>query len=116
MDHDSALMMKQTALWVRAEECRKDAGCVTGYLMESPEDPANYLEDEQAKVRPSFFNFKELLQWVELGSLNLIHLDQGRCGHERRKPTGLLTNLVDLKELDGLRGGGMTGVVQGAGA
>ena len=113
VDHDSALMMKQTALWVRAEECRKEDGCVTGYLMESPEDPANYLEDEQAKVCPSFFNFKELLQWVEMGSLNLIHLDQGRCGHERRKPTGLLTNLVDLKELDGLRGGGMTGIVQG---
>ena len=37
-----------------------------------------------------------------------VSFDQGRTGHERRKPTSLVTNLPGMVQLDGLRGGGST--------
>ena len=59
VNSDSALMLKHVALWAKSNECRTSPRVPTGFLMESPEDPKNYLEDEEeASICPSFFNFK----------------------------------------------------------
>ena len=114
VNSDSALMLKQVALWAKSNECRTTPRVPTGFFMESPEDPRDYLEDgEEAEICPSFFNFKEIQQFV--GHENMIYFafDQGQTGHRRRKPTGIVTNLPDLGQLSGLRGGGVTAAIQG---
>ena len=50
---------------------------------------------------------------VDSGEMYYIQFDQGRMAHTRRKPTGLVSNLPRLPELDGLRGGGSTDEVSG---
>jgi len=57
VNSDSALMLKHIALWVKSNERRTLPSEPTGFFMESPEDPKDYLEDEEeAKICPSFFN------------------------------------------------------------
>ncbi|CAL1128014.1 unnamed protein product [Cladocopium goreaui] len=64
VNSDSALMLKHMALWVKSNECRTLPMEPTVFFMESPEDPKDYLEDEEeAKICPSF-NFKEVQQFV----------------------------------------------------
>ena len=106
VNSDSALCLKQMALWVRAQECKrwKQDVCM---LLESPMDPASYLKDEdEAMTAPSFWNFPEITSWLNQGGLRLIHFDQGSMGHARRKPTTILSNLPELYQLQGLRGDG----------
>ena len=86
----------------------------TVFFMESPEDPKDYLEDEEeAKICPSFFNFKEVQQFVGKEGLIYFAFDQGQTGHRRRKPTGIVTNLPEMSQLAGLRGGGVTTAIHG---
>ena len=94
----SALCLKQMALWVRAQECKRWKQDV-GMLLESPMDPASYLKDEnEAMTAPSFWNFPEITSWLDQGG--------GSMGHARRKPTTILSNLPELHQLQGLRGDG----------
>ena len=99
VDGDTALFLKQVALWRRAEEAREQrTGCVsasrvpTGFLLESPQGPATYLDEPEASQCPSFFTFPELMSSVDTGEIYYIQFDQGRMGHTRRKPTGLVSN------------------------
>eukprot|EP00435_Cladocopium_sp_Y103_P073367 s158_g43.t1 len=105
-------MLKQTALWVKANECRTSR-VPTGYFMESPDNPKDYLDGEEAEISPSFFNFKEVRQFLGTEGITYFAFDQGQTGHRRRKPTGAVTNLPDLSQLAGLRGGGVTAAIQG---
>eukprot|EP00435_Cladocopium_sp_Y103_P074751 s9_g51.t1 len=104
---DTALLMKQLGLYIKAEEKRIEAfgdGMLpTGFVLESPEDPMNYLGLERAAVLPSFWNFPELQGMVGMGGLKLISLDQSETGHACQKPTSLLENLPGLDQLDELR-------------
>ena len=114
VNSDSALMLKHMALWVKSNECRTLPMEPTGFFMESPEDPKDYLEDEEeAKICPSFFNFKEVQQFVGKEGLIYFAFDQGQTGHRRRKPTGIVTNLPEMSQLAGLRGGGVTTAIHG---
>ena len=38
--------------------------------------------------------------------MKMVDLDQGACGHQRRKPTTLLTNLPGMEDLAGMKGEG----------
>ena len=99
VNSDTALCLKQMALWVRSQE-RKRWNQDVGMLLESPQGPASYLKDEEeVKTAPSFWSFQEITSW-------LIHFDQGSMGHARRKPTTTLPNLPELHQLHGLRGDG----------
>ena len=58
VNSDSALCLKQMALWVRAQECKRWKQDV-GMLLESPMDSPSYLKDEnEAMTAPSFWNFR----------------------------------------------------------
>ena len=106
-DYDSMLLMKHVALWKRAEECRVQPE-PTLFLLESPEDPANYLTPELADEMPSFWQFPELQDLQREPGFNLISFDQGTMGHRRCKPTSLLCNVPQLQELNGMRMNGRT--------
>ena len=54
VNSDTALCLRQMALWVRSQECKRWDQDV-GMLLESPHDPASYLKDEEeVKTAPSF--------------------------------------------------------------
>eukprot|EP00435_Cladocopium_sp_Y103_P068373 s41_g31.t1 len=107
---DTALLMKQIGLYLKAEEKRievfGDGMVPTEFVLESPEDPMSYLGSEKAATLPSFWNFPELQGMVGVGGLKLISLDQSETGHARQKPTSLLENLPGLDQLDELRSSG----------
>ena len=72
-----------------------------------------WRNEEEAKICPSFFNFKEVQQFVGKEGLIYFAFDQGQTGHRRRKPTGIVTNLPEMSQLAGLRGGGVTTAIHG---
>ena len=104
---DTALFLKQLGLWIKANEMNPLTVDV-GMGLENPEDPANYLPDHEVKANgyPSFWNFEEVKNLIGAHGLRLVHFDQSRMGHPRRKPTAFLTNLPGMSDLDGVRGGG----------
>ena len=44
---DTALMLKQLGLWLKAEECRLEYDVAVGFLLESPQDPVSYVPEAQ---------------------------------------------------------------------
>eukprot|EP00434_Breviolum_minutum_P043005 symbB.v1.2.038305.t1/scaffold5919.1/size22459/1 len=80
--------------------------------LEQPEDPARWKEDDPELHGgwgyPSFMSWTETRQFAERFGLEFVHFDQKALGHIRKKPTTMLTNMVTLRELQGLRccGGG----------
>ena len=103
-DGDSMLVLKQLALWQIAEDARVTEK-KTLFAMESPEDPMSYMPD-QAQNLPSFWNWREVQDMASRHEWASTSFDQGRLGHEKRKPTTMLHNVIPLHEaLHGLRGG-----------
>ena len=62
---DTCLLLKQLALWRRTEQARAGQGWVTGFLLETPQDPASYLLEEEGADCPSFLEFPEVKSLVE---------------------------------------------------
>ena len=103
-NNDIALFLKQVGLFLKCEECRTIRSTPTGFLLESPMDPAHY--DERANDSASFWAWPETQQVLQDHAhqgMSLIEFDQGALQHPRRKPTGILTNLKELYQLQGLR-------------
>lgn len=63
---------------------------------------------------PSYFERPQLQQLLEDETMKMFNFDQGSTGHPRRKPTGVLSNLPMLEQLEQCQGGGGIGPV-GAG-
>ena len=115
-DCDTALFLKQLGLYIHAEESWNEnlwphmSGVKNrvGFLLESPQDPNVYLQDGEGEKSASFWAWEETLTFLEKYrpcEMTLIHFDQGAFGHTRRKPTTCMTNLPDMKDLDGCRSG-----------
>ena len=80
-----------------------------GFLLESPQDPKTYLSNGEGNESASFWAWPETQGFLEkYGEKGMImtQFDQGMFGHARKKPTGCMTNLPDMGELDGCRIGG----------
>lgn len=114
-DGDTALFLKHLGLFMHAEESwdesrwpqMKQVGNRVGFLLESPQDPETYLGNGEGKASASFWAWEETKGFQEKYRSQgmMIQFDQGLFGHPRRKPTGCMTNLPDLGELDGCRTG-----------
>ena len=103
-NNDTALFLKQVGLFLKFEECRTIRIILAGFLLESPMDPAHY--DARANDSASFWAWPETQQVLQDHAhqgMSLIEFDQGALQHPRRKPTGMLTNLKELHQLQGLR-------------
>ena len=112
---DLALLLKQCGLWLMAWEAWKSDPAVSSrrplppaFLMESPRDAADYMEEESVTQDfPSFWNFREVKDMAAWMKAAYVHLDQGAVGHAKRKPTTLLVaNMSDMEELQGISGEG----------
>ena len=95
-DSDSALVLKQVALFRLAEWHRGSSDPPTGFLMESPEDPAGYAKELHA---PTYWTWPEVTQLLTDSSMQFVHFDQGCFGHTQVKPTTCLTNLPLMSQL-----------------
>ena len=60
----------------------------------------------EAAMMPSFWSFPEVQQMLEEPGMSLSKFDQGAMGHQRRKPTTVLTNIDGMEQLHGLSGWG----------
>ena len=106
VNQDVLLMYRFLALFVLAEQVRLPEEHPTQFVLEQPEDPARYrasLEVEKYGFM-SVFRTEAWKCFQERYGLFQIHFDQAPMGHAKRKPTTLATNMVQLLELDGLRG------------
>ena len=100
-DGDAALVFKQLALYelATADECTKSQA--VGFLLESPEDPAKYSQDDQDA--PSYWAWPEIQMFQGQHAMSWVSFDQSKFGHVQRKPTTCLTNLPLMRQLDGSR-------------
>ena len=103
VDGDTALWLKTLGLYEKSQEGMAANGILgqCGLLVESPQDPCEYVED--GKEYPSFWEWEETEDFLKRNpDMFKVRVDQGALGHPRPKPTTLLTNIVQLKELDGI--------------
>ena len=70
-------------------------------LVESPQDPNQWCKSLDTQV-PSFWKWPETLHMARLFNLSLVNLQQGALGHQTPKPTTLMTNIEEIKQLHGL--------------
>ena len=105
---DVALVFKQIALWILADEF-KVVELPPFFLMESPQDPMDYMPEETEKHGyPSYWCFPEVQIAKQMMDGELIKFDQGPMGHKKRKPTTLLVaNAPGLDQLQGVTGDGL---------
>ena len=105
---DMALVFKQVALWIIADE-HKLVELPPFFLMESPQDPMDYMPEETVKHEyPSYWCFPEIQQVLHMMEGELISFDQGPMGHKKRKPTTILAaNAPGLSQLQGVSGDGL---------
>ena len=80
---DSALILKMAVLYEEMEVNAPQPG-VNGFLMEHPEDPHEYLGEEESKELPSVWEWPELNAFAEKFNMKTVSFDQGKCGHSRR--------------------------------
>ena len=115
-DSDTALYLKQLGLYMHAHESwdgsrwphMKHVANRVGFMLESPQDPKTYLQNGEGDESASFWAWDETRDFLEAfqpNGMELISFDQGAFGHTRKKPTTCMTNLPDMKELDGCRSG-----------
>ena len=100
-DGDSVLWIKTLWLIHLARESRGDL-C---FMVEQPRDPQEWRENE-VRLHQGF-GYPSFLCWPEtdrvLSDGDHIRLDQGCLGHKRKKPTTLVTNIPEIKMLNGLQ-------------
>ena len=106
VENDVILWFRGLALYVLAEDVREMQGEPTQFVLEQPEDPARYRKPHDVEKYKYFslFRTQEWRQFAERYEIHLLHFDQHPMGHKKRKPTTLATNMLELHQLDGLRG------------
>ena len=67
-------------------------------LIEQPQDPREWTGRRDV---PTYLNWPETERAISELQLSKVTVDQGALGHQRRKPTALLTTIEEVKKLDG---------------
>ena len=79
-----------------------------GFMLESPQDPKTHPQNGEGDESATFWAWDETQDFLEnfqSSGMELINFDQGAFGHTRKKNTTCVTNLPDMRELDGCRSG-----------
>ena len=102
VDGDSVLFLKM--LWICYLSKVGNPKCEV--MIEQPADPESYLSSDVERPYhgyPSFLAWKETRDIVNMLNLDRVDIDQGAFGHERVKPTTLLSDIPEIKALHGTR-------------
>ena len=97
VDGDVVLWLRMACIYLVAKQTRKMA-----FAMEQPRDPEEYREP----VEGGWASLWATDAWERFRTFNdlfTVTFDQGVCGHPRRKPTTMGTNLQGLRRLHGLK-------------
>ena len=97
-DGDSALVLKQIALYRISEEHKTHEKRI-GFLLESPIDPVSLGDSSDS---PTYWDWPEVQELLSEEGMDLVTFDQGSLGHPQVKPTSCVTNLAVVKELHGM--------------
>eukprot|EP00435_Cladocopium_sp_Y103_P067221 s119_g29.t1 len=109
-------VLEDTVLWFRAMywyvKAVRASITVVDYLKEQPEDPERYvsLEEIQKQRFLTFWSFPEWATFKEKYGFVEVSFDQGPAGREKWKPTTIGTSMMELKQLDTMRGPGTGGM------
>ena len=107
VEGDTILMFRFLSLMTLCEDVRPaDDEVPTAFLMEQPEDPAKY-RDEADVQQHRYFSMFRTQEWQDFQTrygLSQFSFDQCTMGYTKRKPTTIGTNLMELAQLDELRG------------
>ena len=84
------------------------------FVQENPRDPDEWLGAGEAEGRlntpsggyASFWAWPETQEFVKKNGMGMAKFDQGPLGHERRKPTTVMTNVTEVLALHGRCGPG----------
>ena len=103
-DIDSTLWIKTLWLIHLARGSRSDFL----FMVEQPRDPKEWREDDYAlhggHGYPSFLCWPETDRvMVAYSDVIEVRVDQGALGHKRKKPTTLVTNIHEVKLLNGVQ-------------
>ena len=95
---DASLFLKNL-MWIREVRRRNPTAAI---VLEQPADPMEWAPRGQVDP-PSFLCWPETKELARDLGLEAIKFDQGALGHRTRKPTTILTDLAEVKGLQGLR-------------
>ena len=110
VEGDSILWLRMMTVYIVAQETAKRKSSPTvRYAQEQPRDPGDYRVDVPRENLVSLWRFRAWKAFALRYKMEMIHLDQGPLGHERRKPTTIATNLERLRELGEVAGSGQGG-------
>ena len=103
-DIDSTLWIKTLWLIHLARGSRSDFL----FMVEQPRDPKEWREDDYAlhggHGYPSFLCWPETDRvMIAYSDVIEVRVDQGALGHKRKKPTTLVTNIHEVKLMNGLQ-------------
>ena len=101
--NDALLFLRMLFVYAIAEDVRSPKALETGLTLEQPEDPARSPREAAEKQFMSVWRTPAWQQFQQRFGAKLIHLDQGRTGHKRRKPTTLALVGDELVQLDEIR-------------
>ena len=93
-DHDAALWLKNLWYMRQVKRQRPDAEL----LLEQPQDPEEWAS--WAPDCPSFLVWPETRQLVSDLELCEVRVNQGKMGHATKKPTTLITDVPEVKQLE----------------
>lgn len=98
---DSALWLR-TLYWFYLSHCSNRN---TKYFLEQPLDPEEWIKegDRPTLGAPSFTAWPETEWLIKELSLSKSKFEQGALGHPVPKPTVGISNLEEVRQLDGLR-------------
>ena len=110
VEGDSILWLRMMTVYLVAEETARRRNLpAVAYGQEQPRDPGDYRVDIPRENLVSVWRFRAWRAFAERYKMEMIHLDQGPLGHERRKPTTIATNLEQLRGLGEVAGPGQGG-------
>jgi len=73
-------------------------------LIEQPQDPNEWKEpDQELGLYPSFLQWEETVKVALALGLKASRVEQGALGHPTIKPTALMSDLEEIRALDGLK-------------
>ena len=112
---DSALWLLPMVLFEVTRSVREERGW-TGpvFAQENPRDPEKWLGEGEGEGKldtppggyASFWAWPETQEFVKTNGMGMAKFDQGPLGHERRKPTTIMTNVTEVLALHGRCGPG----------
>ena len=103
---DGVLMCRMIWLYLIAEAVAEELGRPKPFMgLEQPKDPQSWVRSEEMDVRPppegfaSCWALDAIKELAREHGFHFWHFDQGPLGHEKRKPTTIVSSVPALPDV-----------------